>query len=47
MLFDSPAVEKLGLKGVSDNIIVDKKGKIVAHGLPTKELIERINKMLK
>ena len=32
MMFDSPAVEKLGIKGVPDNIVFDKKGKII--GMP-------------
>ena len=35
------------MTGVPDNIIVDKKGKIVAHGLPRNELIERIKSLLK
>ena len=47
MMFDSPAVEKLGIKGVPDNIVFDKKGKIIARGLPTKELIDKLKNLLK
>lgn len=46
LLFDSPAVNTLGIKGVPDNIIVDPTGKIVDRGVPTKDLSDRIKKML-
>lgn len=47
LLFEGQAFQKLGMTGVPDNVVIDKKGKIVAHGLPKNELIERIKNLLK
>ena len=40
----SPALTKLGLTKVPDNIITDGKGKIIAHSLPVNELIQCLSK---
>ena len=45
-LFKSPVLQQLGLRCVPDNVIIDSNGRVVAHGLDTNELLERIKKML-
>jgi AhpC/TSA family. len=46
LLFDSPVVKKLGIRGVPDNILVDKNGRIADRDLSTDELINAIKRML-
>lgn len=46
-LFESPLVEKLGIRNVPDNILVNKNGRIIARSLPADELEETIRKTLK
>jgi len=45
-LFEGPLVAKLGIRGVNDNIIVSKAGRIVAHGLDNKQMMEEIKRQL-
>jgi len=46
-MWDTPALVKLGLTKVPDNIITDSKGRIVAHSLPVTKLKEEIEKLMK
>ena len=46
LLFESPLIQKLAIRGVPDNILIDKNGRIVEHGLSTDELISRITRMI-
>lgn len=43
-MWETPALAKLGLTKVPDNIITDSKGKIIAHSLPVNELIQCLSK---
>jgi peroxiredoxin len=45
-LFESPIIRQLGLRNVPDNILIDSRGRVVAHGLDSNELLERIKKLL-
>ena len=45
-LFESPVIRQLGLRNVPDNILIDSRGRVVAHGLDSNELLERIKKLL-
>ena len=46
-MWDTPALVKLGLTKVPDNIIADSKGRIVAHSLSVSKLKEEIEKLMK
>lgn len=43
-LFESPLVRKLGLTAVPDNLLL-QHGRVVARGLPTDDLMNRLEKM--
>ena len=45
MLFDSPTLQQVGLWGMCDNIVVDRR-KVVAHGLNTNQLKEKLDELL-
>jgi len=45
-MWETPVLQKLGLTRVPDNIITDKRGKIIAHSLPAIELKKRLDKLL-
>ncbi len=45
-LWETPALAKLGLTRVPDNIITDSKGKIIAHSLPVNELRKKIEELI-
>mgnify|MGYP002624336802 CR=1 FL=1 len=47
LMFDSPLLATFGLQTIPDNIIIDKNGKIIAHGLNTEDLKKRLNELLK
>ena len=46
-MWETPALIKLGLTKVPDNIITDSKGRIIAHSLPVQKLKEEIEKLMK
>ena len=46
-MWETPALTKLGLSRVPDNIITDSQGKILAHSLPVAELNKKIDELLK
>ena len=46
-MWETPALLKLGLKRVPDNIIADSKGRIIAHSLSMNKLKDRIDKLMK
>ncbi len=46
-MWQMPIVSQLGLNAVTDNIVADKNGKIIARGLPAAELQKEIEKNLK
>ena len=43
-MWETPALTKLGLFKIPDNIVIDDKGKIIAHSLPLRELKECLSK---
>jgi hypothetical protein len=45
-LWDSPIIYQTGLSYIPDNILIDDKGKIIAHSLSQEELMSRIDKLL-
>jgi len=45
-MWDGEAVKALGFSIMSDNILADAKGKVVARGLSKRELEDKINEML-
>ncbi|MBO4825634.1 MAG: DUF4369 domain-containing protein [Prevotella sp.] len=45
-LFNGPLISKLGIRGIGDNIIISKSGRITAHGLPTQQMIDELNRQL-
>ena len=45
-MWETPALVKLGLTKVPDNIITDSKGRIIAHSLPVSKLKEEIEKLM-
>ena len=45
-LWDSPIIQQTGLSFIPDNILIDDKGKILAHSLSQAELMSRIDKIL-
>jgi peroxiredoxin len=45
-LWDTPIIQHTGLSYIPDNILIDDKGKIIAHSLPQNELMSRIDKLL-
>ena len=45
-LWDSPFIQQTGLSFIPDNILIDDKGKILAHSLSQEELMSRIEKLL-
>ena len=45
--WDSPLLATFGLSDVPGNILIDKKGRIIARNLPIQQLEERINNILK
>jgi hypothetical protein len=46
-MWETPALIKLGLTKVPDNIVTDSKGRIIAHSLPVQKLREEIDKLMK
>ena len=46
-MWETPALAKLGLYRVPDNIVTDSKGRIIAHSLPLNKLKEEIEKLMK
>ncbi|MBQ7441771.1 MAG: AhpC/TSA family protein [Prevotella sp.] len=46
-LFESPLIQKLGIRSVPDNILINESGRIIARSLPADELEETIRKTLK
>ncbi len=46
LLWDSPILYQTGLSYIPDNILIDDKGKIIAHSLSQDELMKRIDKLL-
>lgn len=46
LLFEGPLIGKLGMRGINDNIVVSKTGRVVAHGLGSKEMIEELKRQL-
>ena len=47
LMFDCPLLATFGLRAIPDNVIIDKSGKIIAHGLNAQEMKNRINELLK
>ena len=47
MMWQTSALQQLGFGAVGDNVVVDKKGTIVARNLDNKKLKEKIDSMLK
>ena len=47
LMFDCPLLATFGLQTIPDNILTDKNGKILAHGLNTEDLKKRLNELLK
>ncbi|MBR5729812.1 MAG: DUF4369 domain-containing protein [Prevotella sp.] len=47
LMFDTPLLTTFGLQAIPDNVITDKSGKIIAHGLNTEDLKNRLNELLK
>jgi len=45
-LWDCPILSRTGLSYVPDNILIDDKGKIIAHSLSQNELFARLDKLL-
>jgi hypothetical protein len=45
-LWDSPIIYQTGLSYITDNILIDDKGKIIAHSLSQEDLMSRIDKLL-
>jgi hypothetical protein len=45
-LWDSPIMYQTGLSYIPDNILIDDKGKIIAHSLSQEELMSRLDKLL-
>ena len=45
-LWDSPVIYQTGLSYIPDNILIDDKGKIIAHSLSQDELMNKIDKLL-
>lgn len=45
-LWDSPVMYQTGLSFIPDNILIDDKGKIIAHSLSQDDLMSRIDKLL-
>ena len=45
-LWDSPVIYQTGLSYIPDNILIDDKGKVIAHSLSQDELMNRIDKLL-
>ena len=46
-MWDTPLLAKFGLGDVPANVLIDAKGKVVARNLSTRDLEERIRKLLK
>lgn len=46
LLWDSPVMYQTGLSFIPDNILIDDKGKIIAHSLSQDDLMSRIDKLL-
>ena len=46
LLWDSPVLYQTGLSFIPDNILIDDKGKIIAHSLSQDDLMSRIDKLL-
>ena len=45
MMWDSPLISTLGIAFIPDNIVIDKKGNIVARTLSTNDLKEKIDSL--
>ena len=46
LLWESPILYQTGLSYIPDNILIDDKGKIIAHSLSQEELMKRIDQLL-
>lgn len=46
LLWDSPVLYQTGLSYITDNILIDDKGKIIAHSLSQEDLMNKIDKLL-
>ena len=46
-MWETPALTKLGLFNLPDNILADSQGKIIAHSLSASELNKKIKEILK
>ena len=46
-MWETPLLNQLGLYYVPDNIITDSRGKIIAHTLPTNEIDQKIQEILR
>ena len=47
LMFESPLLATFGLQTIPDNILTDRNGKVIAHGLNTEDLKKRLNELLK
>ena len=45
-MWETPILQKIGLTTIPDNMIIDSKGKIIAHTLPYQKLSEKIKELL-
>ena len=45
-LWNTPIIQQIGLSYIPDNILIDDKGKIIAHSLSQEELMKRVEKLL-
>jgi hypothetical protein len=46
-MWETPALIKLGLSFVPDNIITDRQGRVIAHSLSPGDLDEKLKELLK
>jgi len=46
-MWDSPIVQKFGVRAIPDNVIIDRQGKIVARSLPLNQMEQKIEELLK
>jgi len=46
-MWETPIVQQTGLAYIPDNIVTDSKGTIIGHSLNTKELMDKIESLLK
>lgn len=46
-MWDSPLMNHFGMADITSNVLIDSVGRIIAHDLPTQQLEERINSILR